>query len=77
MEDVNTRQFGRSLAAAVLTTFATLLSAPIVGAPASAAPCPDIEVTFARGTNEPPGVGGVGQAFIDSLRSQIGGRSLG
>jgi cutinase len=34
-------------------------------------------VTFARGTNEPPGVGGVGQEFIDSLRSQVGGRSLG
>jgi len=44
---------------------------------ASAAPCPDVEVTFARGTDEPPGVGGVGQAFIDSLRSQVGGRSVG
>jgi cutinase len=46
-------------------------------ASASGAPCPDVEVTFARGTDEPPGVGAVGQAFIDSLRSQIGGRSLG
>jgi cutinase len=61
----------------LVTTWATLLSAPILIAPASAAPCPDVEVTFARGTNEPPGVGGVGQAFIDSLRSQIGGRTLG
>jgi cutinase len=43
----------------------------------SAAPCPDVEVVFARGTNEPPGVGGVGQAFVDSLRSQVGGRSVG
>src|SRR3979409_1958426 len=39
--------------------------------------CPDVEVVFARGTTEPPGVGGVGQAFVDSLRSQLGGRSLG
>ncbi|GFG91862.1 cutinase [Mycobacterium bourgelatii] len=77
IEDVNTRQFGRSLGAAVLTIFATLLYAPVLSSVASAAPCPDIDVTFARGTNEPPGVGGVGQAFIDSLRSQIGGRSLG
>ena len=65
------------MGAAVVTTSATLLSAPILSASASAAPCPDVEVTFARGTDEPPGVGGVGQAFLDSLRSQIGGRSLG
>lgn len=44
---------------------------------ASAAPCPDVEVTFARATNEPPGVGGVGQEFIDALRSKVGGRSVG
>jgi cutinase len=75
--DVNARQFARLLGAAVLTAWAALLSPPILTAPASAAPCPDVEVTFARGTDEPPGVGGVGQAFIDSLRSQIGSRSLG
>ncbi|BCI55993.1 cutinase [Mycolicibacterium litorale] len=46
-------------------------------APASAQPCPDVEVIFARGTAEPPGVGGTGQAFVDSLRSQIGWRTLG
>ncbi len=43
---------------------------------ASAEPCPDVEVVFARGTGEPPGVGGVGQAFVDALRSQVGGRSV-
>ncbi|MGO9036311.1 cutinase family protein, partial [Mycobacterium sp.] len=37
----------------------------------------DVEVTFARATTEPPGVGVVGQQFIDSLRSQVGGRSVG
>ena len=31
---------------------------------------------FARGTGEPPGVGGVGQSFVDSLRSQAGGKSV-
>jgi cutinase len=61
----------------MVTTWATLLSAPIGIAPAAAAPCPDVEVTFARATTEPPGVGGVGQQFVDSLRSQVGGRSLG
>jgi cutinase len=44
---------------------------------AAAELCPDVEVVFARGTTEPPGVGGVGQAFVDSLRSQLGGRSVG
>ena len=51
---------------------------PFIQVPAAAAdPCPDVEIVFARGTTEPPGVGGVGQAFVDSLRSQLGGRSVG
>ena len=53
------------------------MSAPIFIVSASADPCPDVEVTFARGTSEPPGVGGVGQEFIDALRPQVGGRSVG
>ncbi len=36
--------------------------------PLASASCPDVEVVFARGTDEPPGVGKVGQAFINSLR---------
>ena len=59
--------------AAMLTTSA-LLSVP--GPAASADPCPDVEAVFARGTSEPPGVGGVGQAFVDALRAQVGNRSL-
>ena len=39
-------------------------------------PCSDVEAVFARGTGEPPGVGGIGQAFVDALRAQVGGRSL-
>jgi cutinase len=67
----------RLLGAAGVTASATLPIAPILIASASADPCPDIEVTFARGTDEPPGVGAVGQKFIDSLRPQVKGRSLG
>jgi cutinase len=44
---------------------------------AAAQPCPDVEILFARGTTEPPGVGGIGQAFVNSLRSQLGERSVG
>jgi cutinase len=77
------RRFARipSLVAAVLTAGA-LLVAPALAGPGSAATaqaqgCPDIEVVFARGTDEPPGLGRVGGAFVDSLRGQVGGRSVG
>jgi cutinase len=42
-----------------------------------AAPCPDAEVVFARGTTEDPGLGPTGDAFVDSLRARIGAKSLG
>jgi len=48
------------------------------GVPAAAAQgCPDIEVVFARGTDEPAGLGRVGSAFVDSLSGRVGGRSVG
>jgi cutinase len=53
------------------------MTTPLDSPLAAAEPCPDIEVVFARGTGDPPGVGLVGQAFIDSLRAQVGGRSVG
>jgi Cutinase len=43
---------------------------------ASADPCSDVQVVFARGTDDPPGVGTTGQAFVDSLRPRIGAKSL-
>ena len=53
-----------------------LLNAPI-GSPAAVAdPCPDVAVVFARGTHQEPGLGNVGQAFVDSLTSQLGERSV-
>lgn len=45
-------------------------------AQASAAPCADVEVVFARATTEAPGIGSVGRPFVDSLRSQLPGRSV-
>ena len=65
----------RLLGVTVLAISAPLT--PTVGIPlASAAPCPDVEVVFARGTFEPPGVGTVGDAFVESLRSDVGGKSI-
>ena len=91
MDEVSARQLARFLGAAVVTTCAMLNAACSgsssdavstsstlrVNGKMSADECPDIEVVFARGRNEPPGVGYFGQAFVDSLRSQVGGRSLG
>jgi cutinase len=54
-----------------------LLSPPMGIRVAVADQCPDAEVVFARGTGEPPGVGGAGQAFIDSLTAQVPGKSVG
>jgi cutinase-like protein len=71
---MNGRRIARLIGAVMVTSWATLLSVPVPSA--SAQPCPDIEVVFARGTSEEPGVGGIGQAFVDSLRSQVGGREV-
>ena len=53
------------------------LRGPIDIPSAQADPCPAVDVAFARGTGQAFGVGQVGQAFIDSLGSQISGRSMG
>ncbi|VEG52052.1 cutinase [Mycolicibacterium aurum] len=66
----------KTIAAALLA--AALMIAPTAVAPAAQAQgCPDIEVVFARGTDEPPGLGRVGSAFVDSLSGRVGGRSVG
>ena len=77
MDEMSTRQIARFLGAAVVTTCAMLDAAVSIPSAAAAAPCPNVEVVFARGTNDSPGVGWVGQEFIDSLRPQLGGRSVG
>ena len=64
-------------------TAAAVLLLPVVsptavgGLGTASADCPDIEVVFARGTDEAPGLGRVGGAFVDSLRGKVGGRSVG
>lgn len=63
------------LLAAAATAVGSLILMP--AAPAQAEACPDIEVVFARGTNEDPGLGRIGNAFVNSLRGKVGGRSVG
>jgi cutinase len=69
------RSVGRIVAGAPLMVIA-FLTAP-AGVPVAAADgCPDAEVVFARGTGEPVGPGGPGQAFFDSLTSQLPGKTV-
>ena len=76
METMSARPLIR-IAGAVAVTVGAMPMALLDVPAAVAAPCPDVEIVFARGTTEPPGVGVIGQAFVDSLRSQAGGRSVG
>ncbi|HWF68261.1 MAG TPA: cutinase family protein [Mycobacterium sp.] len=81
--DARSQRFSRSPAAKRVASFAggALLAAGLLTAPAlvpitgsiptASAACPDAEVDFARGREEAPGVGEVGQAFINSLRSKV------
>src|SRR6476469_4000760 len=68
------RRAGLGAAAVLAAGFLVMASsaAPRADPSASADDCPDVEVTFARGTDEPPGLGRVGQALVDSLRQQTG-----
>lgn len=70
------RSLARISGVFVMTTWA-LLSVPMTStATASADPCADVSIVYARGTHQEPGLGNVGQAFVDSLTSQLAGRSV-
>jgi cutinase len=71
---VRTRHIAVVVGAVTVASWA-LLRAPVPSA--SAEPCPDVEVVFARGTTEEPGVGPTGQAFVDALRPRVGAKSIG
>ncbi len=64
-------------AAAVLLAATAASANPATTPLAHAVYCNDIEVVFARGTNEPPGIGRVGEAFVSDLRGLVGDRSVG
>jgi cutinase-like protein len=85
MTDRLTAEAPRSAAFTVSGRVLTMVSAGVMAAAsliglapaASAAPgCADVQVVFARGTGEPEGVGRVGQAFVDSLRHDLKGKTI-
>jgi cutinase-like protein len=63
-------------ALAVAAILAGSLAAPTPKASAAADSCSNVEVVFARGTNEAPGVGATGQAFVDALNARLPGKTV-
>ncbi len=63
-----------AIAVCLLSAASTFLGSTAI---AQAAPCPDVELIFARGTSEPAGIGRVGEALNSQLVSQLGGRNIG
>lgn len=72
---MSARGLARFVGIPVVTAWA-LLNAPLASPTAAADPCSDVSVVFARGTHQEPGLGNIGQAFVDSLTSQLGGKSV-
>jgi cutinase len=70
--------------AALSTIFAAVAVVAILTGSFAAAPsanaaddsCPSVEVVFARGTFEAPGVGATGQAFVDALTARLPGKTV-
>lgn len=61
--------------------FVALASIGVVAGPAATAnaaegSCAAVEVVFARGTFEAPGVGATGQSFVDSLNARLPGKAV-
>lgn len=64
--------------AAVVVFLAALIGPQATGLAAAAegSSCSDVEVVFARGTFEAPGVGATGQSFVDALNARLGGKTV-
>ena len=57
-----------------IALLASISVLPLTAVPTAVAePCPDVDIAFARGSNEPAGLGGTGQTFVNALTSDIGG----
>ncbi|GAY16864.1 cutinase family protein [Mycobacterium sp. shizuoka-1] len=63
-------------AAALGIAAAGLFAGPAATASAADDSCAAVEVVFARGTFEAPGVGATGQSFVDALSARLPGRTV-
>lgn len=59
------------LAAAALAIVPAAMPIAISSIPTASAACPAVEVVFARGREEPPGPGYIGDAFANALQSKV------
>lgn len=73
---VRTAFAGVTLAALGLVMGVVGLQAAGTASAAPSSPCADVEVVFARGTFEAPGVGDTGQAFVNALGAQLPGKNI-
>jgi cutinase len=73
-----------AIRAALSTIFVAVAAVAMVVGPFASPPtataaddsCPTVEVVFARGTFEAPGLGATGQAFVDALNSRMPGKII-
>jgi cutinase len=76
-EHGRTRRILTRAAVASVTLASLGVLAPTGVASADTVPaCSNVEVVFARGTNEAPGVGVTGQAFVNALEAQLPGKTV-
>jgi cutinase len=71
MRPTATRLAVATLVVGGLLTGAAAIPFSAAPLPVASAACPDAEVVFARGREEPPGVGLIGQSFITALRTKV------
>ena len=66
----------RNLAVTGVVASSILVGGVAVAAPASAATCSDVELVFARGSGEVPGLGIVGSPLLSSLQQDLPGKTV-
>ena len=68
----------KALQSAIFAAFALIgiVAGPAATANAADDSCAAVEVVFARGTFEAPGVGATGQAFVDALNARLPGKTV-
>ncbi len=62
--------------ASVTAVLALPVMAPSSGIPTASASCPQVQVVFARGRLEQPGLGVLGNAFVSALQSKVPNKDI-
>jgi len=70
------RPIAAALGVVAMCLASVTLSRGTTHAHADTVGCADVELAFTRGTNQPPGVGATGEAFVGALRDRLGNKTL-